>query len=220
MLPAFSWTGFYAGLNGGWTRESFNWRYTNPVPPTIQGANTSFDRDNAIVGIHGGYNLQWNWLVLGAEASLSTPTGGNFASSIPGCVSVAGSLCQARMSTLVTAGGRLGLAYNNWLFYGSGGWASANAATRELTVPPAVFDTSQAHRHDGWYAGGGVEWAFLSSLIFGVEYLHVDLNTRYHASSADLFGPSPPGVNGRNLSPSMDIVRARLSLLLGGGPLP
>ena len=37
----------------------------------------------------------------------------------------------------------------------------------------------------------------------------------YHASSADAFGPSPPGVNGRNISATEDIVRARLSLKFG-----
>jgi hypothetical protein len=36
---------------------------------------------------------------------------------------------------------------------------------RQPTVAPAAFDVSQTHRHhDGWNAGGGVEYAFKSSL--------------------------------------------------------
>jgi hypothetical protein len=51
-----------------------------------------------------------------------------------------------------------------------------------------------------------------NNIIAGIEYQHVDVGTAYHASSADAFGPSPPGVNGRNISATEDIVRARLSL--------
>jgi opacity protein-like surface antigen len=208
-----SWAGFYVGLNGGWVHERFGWTYTHPVPFI---PSHSFGQDNPIIGAHVGYNLQFQQLVLGVEAALSTPTAGDFAVFVP-CAPAASptSQCQARVQTVATVGGRLGWATGSWLFYGSGGWASATAKTRELTSPPTVFDVSTTHRHNGFYVGGGIEYQVTSTMVFGVEYQRVELDTRFHASSADLFGPSPPGVNGRNIEPTLDIVRARLSVKLG-----
>ena len=63
--------------------------------------------------------------------------------------------------------------------------------------------------------GGGVEYALADHLIVGLEYQHVDAGTAFHASSADGFSASPPGVNGRNIDGKEDIVRARISVKFG-----
>jgi outer membrane immunogenic protein len=212
VAAAYNWTGFYGGINYGWDRERIDWTYTNPVPFIPPHALSG---DTGILGGHIGYQYQWQQFVFGVEGALSLPTNGAFAGFVP-CAPAASptSQCQARVSSLRTLGGRLGWTTGSWLFFGTGGWATANVSTRELTVPPAVFDVSQIRRHDGGYVGAGVEYGVTANLIVGVEYQHVSLNTLYHASSADAFGPSPPGVNGRNIAPTMDIVRARVSLKL------
>ena len=209
VAAAYSWTGIYAGISFGWDRERFNWTYTNPVPFIPPHSLTG---DAGLLDGHIGYQHQWQQFVFGVEGALSLPTNGSFAVFVP-CAPAANlaSQCQARATSLRTLGGRLGWATGSWLFFGTGGWATANVITRELTVPPVVFDVSQIHRHSGGYVGGGIEYGVTNNFVVGVEYQHVSLNTLFHASSADAFGPSPPGVNGRNITPTMDIIRARLT---------
>jgi outer membrane immunogenic protein len=212
---AYNWSGIYGGLSVGWVGERSTWTYTNPVPatpPTSSAHDVSLD--DAIIGGHIGLQYQWRQIVLGVEGALSQPTSGKYGISGTQCVSTVGSQCLVQLSTLWTAGGRLGWAWDRWLVFGSGGWARLNVNSQELTTPPSVFDSTGV-RQDGWYAGGGVEYAVTNNIIAGIEYQHVDVGTAYHASSADGFGPSPPGVNGRNISATEDIVRARLSLKFG-----
>ena len=213
---AYNWSGFYVGASAGWVHESSTWTYTNPVPatpPTSSAHDVRFD--DAIFGGHIGALYQWQKVVLGAELAVSE-TRGNFGTSNLQCVATVGSQCRVSMGTLWTAGGRLGWAgWNRWLPYVSGGWARLEVRSQESTVPPLIFDNTSA-RQNGYYVGGGIEYAITNNFIAGIEYQHVDVGTAYHASSADGFGPSPPGVNGRNISASEDIVRARLSVKFGG----
>ena len=212
---AYNWSGIYGGVNFGWVGENSTWTYTNPVPATPPTSSAhDVRRDDAIIGGHIGLQYQWQQIVLGVEASVSSPTSRAFGVSNVQCVSVVGSLCEVQMRTLWTAGGRLGWAWDRWLAFASGGWARLNVNSQELTVPPTVFDTTSVHQN-GFYIGGGVEYAVTNNIIAGIEYMHVDVGTAFHASSADAFGPSPPGVNGRNISATEDIVRVRLSVKFG-----
>jgi opacity protein-like surface antigen len=105
------------------------------------------------------------------------------------------------------------------LLFATGGYAETDIDTQELTVPPTVFDTTHAH-HNGYYVGGGVEYAFANFFVIGVEYQHVVVDNAFHASTADGLGPSPPGVNGRNISGTDDIVRGRISVKFDSGTWP
>lgn len=210
-VVAYNWTGLYVGANIGWVSENESWTYTNPVPNTPP--TNSLHNINATDGIFGGHigaQYQFNQFVIGAEAAISHPMNGTWGISGTQCVSVVGSQCLARANTLFTVGGRLGFAWNRWLVFGSGGWAQLDIQTQELTAPPFIFDVTQ-HRHNGNYIGGGIEYAWTDHLILGAEYQHVSVDTVYHGSSADRFSASPPGVNGRNVGASEDIVRARIS---------
>jgi outer membrane immunogenic protein len=209
-VVAYNWTGLYVGANIGWVSENESWTYTNPVPNSPP--TNSLHNINASDGIFGGHigaQYQFNQFVIGAEAAISHPMQGTWGTSGTQCVSTIGSQCQARANTLLTAGGRLGWAWNRWLLFASGGWAQLDIETQELTAPPIVFDHTE-HRHNGSYIGGGVEYAWTDHLILGIEYQHVEVDSAFHLSSADLT-PSPPGVNGRNVSGSEDIVRGRIS---------
>ena len=209
---SYNWSGIYGGLNFGWVGERSTWTYTNPVPATPPTSSAhDVNRDDAIFGGHIGVQYQWNQIVLGVEAALSHPLSSDFGVSGLQCVSIVGSQCQVKLGTLWTVGPRLGWAWDRWLVFGTGGWARLEVNSRELTVPPTVFDNTSVHQN-GWYAGGGIEYAVTKNIIAGIEYQHVDVGTAFHASSADGLGPSPPGVNGRNISATEDIVRARLSL--------
>src|ERR1700732_5467577 len=67
IVAEYSWTGIYLGMNAGWLRNDFDWRYTNPAPATCC-APFSASLDNGIAGVQGGVQWQWNHVVFGLEA--------------------------------------------------------------------------------------------------------------------------------------------------------
>jgi len=98
---------------------------------------------------------------------------------------------------LATATGRLGYAWDHWLFYGKGGVAVAHdkydlTTTATETIQAIVggnpdgtlfsktanlfFDAKQ--RRVGWTAGAGIEWAFLDNWTAKVEWDWLDFGTK------------------------------------------
>ena len=102
-------------------------------------------------------------------------------------------------------GPRVGYAFNNWLVYGTGGYALASIGS--TTVSGALFNSSH-ERHNGWYLGGGLEWGITKTLSLGVEYKHIELDDEVHISSR------LPGIDDRSVDASIDVVQARLTLRL------
>jgi outer membrane immunogenic protein len=83
--------------------------------------------------------------------------------------------------------GRLGLAANDWLFYGTGGLAVAGVRESQtvgnLIATSATSSFSTSDTRAGWVAGGGIEKAFGGNWIFRVEYLHADYGNVSHATT-------------------------------------
>jgi outer membrane immunogenic protein len=99
--------------------------------------------DNGIIGGQIGVNIQRGNIVFGVETDLDA-------------VTTAGDVY------IGTVRGRLGVAADHWLFYGTGGYAYAGAG---------------AEFADGWVAGGGVEYKFDKNWSAKAEYQHVELST-------------------------------------------
>jgi outer membrane immunogenic protein len=93
-----------------------------------------------------------------------------------------------------TLRGRVGYAFNNVMFYGTGGLAFG-----ELRA--TTFGLSESHTTAGWTAGVGAEMGFAPNWSAKVEYLYVDLaNTNFvitGASNGYSFGLIRAGVNYR-----------------------
>jgi len=68
--------------------------------------------------------------------------------------------------------GRLGLAFDRVLIYGTGGVAFADLKG-QLSDPANPFVASPGSSVTGWTAGGGVEYAFTDHWTAKAEYLHV-----------------------------------------------
>jgi outer membrane immunogenic protein len=69
-VPVWTWTGFYAGVNIGysWGRSSSTDTFYDPIAGTILSATTAkFDMDGVIGGGQIGYNWQWDKWVFGLE---------------------------------------------------------------------------------------------------------------------------------------------------------
>jgi len=213
VVAVYDWSGFYVGGNigGMWTDQSAFW--LNSARPV---RNFSHDQSTGIGGAQIGAQYQWNNVVLGLEAAWFTgfDSGQVTGTPLSGCPSPA-YFCQARVSNVWTVGPRLGYAVNDWLFYGTGGYANGQISTRSVNIPTnAVFDDF-GRRQGGWFAGVGLEWAAWKSgntaLIVGAEYQHIDLGTAQMVSPPD----GVCAVNCRNIDTTIDLVRARLSLKFG-----
>ena len=188
--PWYDWTGFYLGLNGG-----YSWgRSSNDVTSAgLTPFSASQDVDGWLGGGQIGYNWQvsHNWLLgleadfqgtgQGGSAALPTIITGGFPFA-PGTI-ITGSLTQ-RLPWFGTARMRLGVEpADRWLLYATGGLAYGEVDTKEnLTVRPVPGvptsgTASASNTQAGWTVGVGTEWAMTPQWSAKLEYLYVDLGT-------------------------------------------
>ena len=166
-LNAFSWAGPYLGGNLGYQWGSVSNNATKPSG--IAG------------GVQGGYNFQsGNW-VFGVEGDLElTGASDTFAS------------WKFSNPWFGTVRGRAGYAFNNILFYGTGGLAFG-----ELRAE--TFGLSQSPTNVGWTLGVGTEFGLSPNWSAKIEYLYVDLSESQFAitgvSNGYRFGVIRAGVN-------------------------
>jgi opacity protein-like surface antigen len=204
---AGSWTGFYAGVHGGW-----GWADTQvkselggtPVFPVDEGFNRG-----PLAGGQIGVNWQSGNLVYGAEidASWTYFTGGfTLDQTIPS--PTARNLIDFR--AMGTATGRVGYAMNSWLFYAKGGaaWASVKLDIDEVAAPVPV-----ERNIFGPTAGAGLEVAFLRTVSAKVEY---DFNY-FLPDYIDVFPHGGPA----GVYHFVHVVKAGINVRFGGeAPLP
>lgn len=152
LPPAYNWTGFYVGVNGGGGFGYSKWDTTSSLNPT-----------GGLVGGTLGYNYQLGAAVLGVEGDIDWA--GLSGSTTSGCP--AG--CTTGDSWLSTVRGRLGYAAGRFMPYitGGGAFGNINASTPGLAGGSAT--------NAGWTAGAGLEFAFLPRWTVKAEYLYVDL---------------------------------------------
>ncbi len=65
--------------------------------------------------------------------------------------------CQARLSSFQTAGGKAGVAWQDWLAYGVGGFAWGSTPSQSFFPGGAIADVTTTPTHHGWYAGAGFD---------------------------------------------------------------
>jgi outer membrane immunogenic protein len=226
-----SWTGFYIGGNLGaaWPTDS-QFVMTDPATPLFAPGQTAMvqsDRGNAALmgGFQAGYNYQFSptW-VAGVEADWSF-TGLHLAASAPmnflGVYPSAGSNLSTSSDVpgIGSVRGRLGYAgIQNWLIYGTGGWAYADVrdAAGWVCGPPACNGntfTANANANkfvSGWTAGGGVEYHLpAGNWIIGAEYLYYKLDATESAVAFQTPFPAPYPMTWGSFN--VQEVRARLS---------
>jgi outer membrane immunogenic protein len=171
--PAFDWTGFYVGAQGGhqWGRDRTTEFFTATGLPS--GFSRPFDFSSGFGGGHAGYNYQLGKIVLGIEADAE-------AVSAQSGFSLAGGIFQfsARQDWQATIRGRLGVTpVNRLLLYVTGG-AAFTELKYSWSVDPAVplgvarVDANLARV--GWTVGGGGEVAFTDHVTARLEYRYAD----------------------------------------------
>jgi len=161
--PAFSWSGFYVGLNGGYGWGRSNWT-------SSAGTTGDFNVKGWVVGGTLGYNLQTGVWVWGVEGDIDYSNIKGSAGTV--CTGGATTDCETRNTWLGTARGRVGYAMDRFLPFVTGGLAFGG-----IKMTPFTGGASATQTKLGWTLGAGVEWAFMSSWSAKLEYLYADLGT-------------------------------------------
>ena len=192
--PVYSWTGWYAGGNVGYSWGTGAPTYTEvPVrgPATITGSS---HLTGGIGGGQAGYNWQLNsWWVTGLEVDLQESgerSGWGSFLRLPNLNAgegVAASL-HSSIDWFGTVRGQVGWLYNpTTMVYATGGLAYGRVTTSgNFASPPSsgTWGYSQARTNVGWTVGGGIEGAFpvwsnwnVTNWTWKIEYLYLDLGS-------------------------------------------
>jgi len=187
----FSWSGFYAGVNGGYGFGRSSWS-----DPTVGADSGRFNTHGGLVGGQLGYNWQLGSVVFGVEtdADWANLTG----SGIGGvCLADGGGACQTKQDWFGTTRGRIGYAFGRWLPYVTGGAAYGD-------IKALQFNGTSTATRLGWTAGAGLEYSIDRNWSAKVEYLHLDLGTAGFFSAAN-------GATTLSVPAKDDLVRAGLN---------
>ena len=158
VAPAFSWTGFNIGIQGG-----YNWANQDV---SLLGATGSADVDGGLLGGFVGYNheLGNNW-VVGLEADFEK----NWADDTADLGGIA--TVDYGLDWQGSIRGRVGYAFDRALVYGTAGWAYARGFAE---VPGA----SEKETFNGYTVGVGVDYAFTDMMFGRIEYRYTDFGDK------------------------------------------
>jgi outer membrane immunogenic protein len=190
VVSYYNWTGFYAGVNGGYGWGTSTWSLLPGTHIKPQGG---------LFGGTLGYNWQAGSFVYGVEGDFDW-------SGVKGSVTCAVVvICETSSSWLATFRARIGYAFDRWLPYLTAGGAYGNVKAT-ASIPVAGLLASASKSELGWTAGAGLEYAMFGNWTAKLEYLYVDLGS-FNAGIA-------PVVN--NVSFKENIVRAGLNYKFSG----
>jgi outer membrane immunogenic protein len=158
VVAYYNWTGFYAGINGGYGWGRSEW--TDGTATTGE-----FDIQGWLFGGTLGYNYQVGSIVFGIEGDYNWSNIKGSTSSGP----CAGTTCETSNTWLATVRGRIGYAFDRFMPYITGGLAYGNIKANT----PLGTDSSN---EGGWTIGGGLEYAITGNWTAKAEYLYVKLN--------------------------------------------
>jgi outer membrane immunogenic protein len=211
-IPVFSWTGFYAGLSGGYAFETGKSSLTGSPALLATGLTPGAAKtlgDGFMIGGTVGYNQQFGMFVAGLEADLSYLDLGKTVSSTAGGLTTT---FTQNANYLGTVRGRLGVAFDRLLVYATGGLAFGDQdATTTLGGLGAAWAGSKDSVRFGYTLGAGLEYAFTNNWSAKVEYLYYDLG-KVNYQSPQIAGAAIPGVFGDTRAESKgNLVRAGLN---------
>jgi outer membrane immunogenic protein len=191
VVSYYNWTGFYAGVNGGYSWGTSNWDL-----PVVSNKPKGWMAGGTV-----GYNWQSGAIVYGLEGDFDW-------ADVSSSSTCAGAFtCTTKERWFATARGRIGYAFDRWLPYLTGGAAFGNV--KASITSPALGGLSGSDTMVGWTVGGGLEYAFLGNWTAKVEYLYADLG-KFNCSGC------VAGLVTDNVSFTQNIVRAGLNYKFSG----
>ncbi len=181
-VPAFTWTGVYAGGQIGYawdTASSTN--VSGFIPPRFPAAaSIGGNPSGAIGGANVGYNYQIGQWVLGLEGTVDgTGISNSGVAFFPG---ILGNSTATATTTATVEGsirGRAGFAWDRLLIYGTGGVVFGGFNTNIAFSSAASFlgSSSVSATRAGWTAGGGLQYAITNNWSVRAEYRYSDFGS-------------------------------------------
>jgi high affinity Mn2+ porin len=187
-IANYDWSGFYLGGHVGYSRGYGRNTLFDPNPTA---ASSSFG--SLFGGLQFGYNyLLPSRLLLGIEGDISFPN--YLDDGIVASRSTPSSAVTAKLDFVSTVRGRAGYAFDQWLFYATGGLAWSQARFLEDSNLTGNEDKVLRTRV-GWALGAGAELAVAPGWTARLEYLYDHLGktggtfpsgTGYESTTVDL----------------------------------
>lgn len=186
VVAGYNWTGLYIGAHCGYAWGKTRHNGDNGAYDEAGNESYSLKPDGVICGGQIGYNVQQGQWVFGVEAQ------GGYLGAKESIVELAtpDNFNEVKYSGYAAVTGRLGIANNNWLFYGKGGAAFARIRNHagDIVDGTSTIDASDevnvSKWRIGWAAGGGIEWGFAPNWSVRAEYLFMHFGS-YSAINAD-----------------------------------
>jgi outer membrane immunogenic protein len=164
--PVFTWTGVYVGGQIGyqWGQSQNVQLYEVDDPADFEDL-LSHNDSGVVGGAHVGYNWQMSQFVFGLEGDVD-------GSSYEGSSIFDGDITEStRIGIEGSIRGRVGVAWDRVLIYGTGGVAFASIDNSSTEGP---FEASSSTGRAGWTAGGGIEYAIDNNWSIRAEYRYTD----------------------------------------------
>jgi outer membrane immunogenic protein len=182
-LPIFTWTGFYLGVNAGYALN-LGRTNLNGTPDLFATGFVPGDQftggDGFTGGVQAGYNFQAGNFVFGLEADINYVDIGRTRVTTIGPLTTTQSVGMEYLGTLR---GRLGLAFDRFLVYATGGLAYGDfEASTTISGIGSVWTGSAGGDRWGYVVGAGAEYALTNNWSVRGEYLYVDLGRQNYAS--------------------------------------
>lgn len=194
----FDWTGFYLGINGGYSGGHMDILVDSAVP-SYDGLQIKLDPSGAVIGVTGGVNVQMQNIVFGIEGDLDWA--GITGDADPLNFGGQDAILTGSIDRLGTIRGRVGVATGNLLLFATAGLAGGHVSGAVTNFPTDGNTSTTDGMQYGYVVGAGAEAALTENLSVKAEYLYVDLGS----------APYPlPGITA-NTNPTASIVRVGLN---------
>ena len=187
-VPVFTWTGVYIGvqIGGAWgSGQLGNFNGFDPFTGTFLNTSLGGTPSGVIGGGHVGYQIQLNQWVLGIEGSVDgTSLTKNVQVGFPAFLGGSTLTTQTSADVQGSIRGKLGIAWDRFMIYGTGGVAFGGfntnfqlAALNGTVVTPFFASNSFSTTRVGWTAGGGAQYAVTPNWWVFAEYRFSDFGT-------------------------------------------
>jgi outer membrane immunogenic protein len=209
--PPFTWTGFYVGINGGYS-------WNNVQTSDNVGDTASFNANGGIVGGTIGFNYQWNWFVAGFEADIDWADN-KFSQTAFDTTAFGTSSATVtyKNDVLSTFAARFGVAADHTLFYGKAGgaWTQEEYDLSGSAAGLGTLSGSNKFSRLGFMAGAGIEYAFTNNLTAKIEYNYINFGSSNETLNANFsaVGPATATISSK---PVMNVVKVGVNWLFNG----
>lgn len=210
---AYSWTGFYVGVNLGYGvgqgDGSISYGGAGGVTPGLYALNAQ--PSGVLGGAQAGYNVQFGNIVLGAETDIQGTSMRDQQTCVLTCLPGNAAPLDQQLNWFGTTRARAGWASGPVMTYITGGLAYGQSDVTlkaNTNIGNGIAEVSSTRA--GWTWGTGVEAAIDAYWTAKAEWLYVDLGS---SSGATTIAGVPVGFTTKNQE---QIFRAGVNYRFGG----